>query len=150
MLKYALLGIASGLIATASSIPQSFAEEAANSQSLDKATPSEQVDKNAENEGYHLMSESELKGLLNKKSRELFDSLDPAGKTLAIQVASGRCDGTNLCAGLNACESPTNSCAGQSTCKGKGKCAFANKNLAIQLVAKKIAEKRKNVVQPQP
>lgn len=109
---------------------------------ITQATKDETKDPNSENEGYHLMTEEELKSQLNAKSTALYESLDAEGKALALKVASQRCNGTNDCKGLNACETPSNDCAGKGECKGKSKCAFADKNVAVKIVAKKMAEKR--------
>ena len=38
----------------------------------------------------------------------LYNSLNAEGKALARQVASQRCNGTNECRGLNACQTETN------------------------------------------
>ena len=35
-----------------------------------------------------------------------------------------------------------NTCAGQGQCKGQTKCAFSDKNVAVRVAAKKMAEKR--------
>ncbi len=99
-------------------------------------------DPNDGNLGYHLMSEEELKLELNKDGIKLYESLSPAGKALALQVASTRCAATNVCSHLNACRSSNNNCAGQSACKGRGKCALSDKNLAVRLVYQKMKDKR--------
>lgn len=114
-----------------------------------KKTPLQdpQSDPNNENLGYHLMTEDELLLELNDNGVKLYKSLSPEGKTLALQVASQRCNGTNSCAGLNACETPSNSCAGKGSCKGTSKCAVADKNLAVKLVADKMAKKRSDLLQ---
>ena len=94
------------------------------------------------NMGYHLMTEQELLMELNDNGIKLYKSLDPEGKALARLVASQRCNATNACKGLNACQTEKNACAGKGDCKAKGKCAFSDKNLAVKVVAKKMAEKR--------
>lgn len=104
------------------------------------------TDPNSENVGYHLMTEDELFSLLNAKGRALYKSLSPEGKKLALETASARCNGTNQCKGLNACRTDKNDCAGQGACQGQGKCALSDKNLAVKLVAKKMAEKREKVL----
>lgn len=101
-----------------------------------------EVDPNSENMGYYLMSEDELLLELNDEGTKIYKSLSPEGKKLAREVASQRCNGTNSCKGLNACQTDQNSCAGKGSCKGKSKCAISDKNLAVKLVAKKMAEKR--------
>lgn len=98
------------------------------------------------NLGYHLMSEDELLMELNDKGAAIYNSLDAEGKALARRVASQRCDHTNECKGLNACQTDKNECAGKGACKGQGKCAFADKNLAVKVVADKLAQKRTNAM----
>jgi hypothetical protein len=97
---------------------------------------------NAENVGWHLYSEDELKLELNDEGVKMFNSLSPEGKKLALQVASARCQGTNECKGLNSCQTDKNSCMGIGDCKGTGKCAIADKNLAVKLVRDKMAKER--------
>lgn len=99
-------------------------------------------DPNSENLGYHLMTEDELLMQLNDQGAKQYKALSPEGKALAREVASQRCQGTNECKGLNACQTDSNKCAGQGSCKGQSKCAFSDKNVAIKLVSKKMSEKR--------
>lgn len=94
------------------------------------------------NLGYHLMTEDELSLEVNDEGMKLFQSLDAEGKALALKVASQRCAQTNFCRGLNACATDKHKCAGEGECKGQGKCGFADKNLAVKVVAKKMAQKR--------
>ena len=134
--KFALLGIAAGVLLNG----QTFA--ANEKPSTDKTTPH---DPNDGNVGYHLMTEDELLLELNDDSIKLYNSLSPEGKALARFVASQRCNGSNMCKGLNACKTDKNECAGQGACKGKSKCAVSDKNLAVKIAAKKMAEKRNNI-----
>lgn len=99
------------------------------------------------NIGFRIMSEDELLLELNEKGAALYMNLNKEGKELARKVASQRCNGTNVCKGLNACQTENNSCAGQGACKGQGKCGFSDKNLAVKVVAKKMAEKRERASQ---
>ncbi len=99
-------------------------------------------DKEDGNLGYHEYTEDELLLELNDKGTALYNSLDAEGKALALIVASQRCNGTNTCSGLNACQTEKNKCAGQGACKGQSKCAFSDKNLAVKVVADKLAKKR--------
>lgn len=103
---------------------------------------SDDVDPNSSNMGYHLMTEDELLLELNDEGVKTYNSLSPEGKKMALEVASMRCAQTNLCKGLNACKTQTNDCAGKGPCKAQGKCAHADKNLAVKLVAEKMARKR--------
>jgi hypothetical protein len=97
---------------------------------------------NSENLGYHLLTEQELMNELNDNGIKLYKSLTPEGKALAREVASQRCGRTNKCAGLNACETESNKCAGKGKCANTTKCAFADKNEAVKVVADKMAKKR--------
>lgn len=135
--KLALVGMTAGLCAS------SLAHAATTS--TQKSTTTSQDDPNAGNLGYHLMTEQELLIELNDEGYKTYMSLTPEGKELARKVASAACNGTNECAGLNACKTDSNDCAGKGGCKGKGKCAISDKNLAVKLVAKKMAEKRAQV-----
>lgn len=103
---------------------------------------SEEEKYKSQNMGYHLVTEEELVGNLNAKGLKLYLSLDDEGKLLARKVASQLCNGTNDCRGLNACKTDNNDCAGQGSCRGKSKCAIGDKNLAVKLAAKHMAEKR--------
>lgn len=107
-----------------------------------KANDNADTDPNAGNLGYHLMTEDELLIELSDSGAKQFNDLSPEGKALALQVASMRCKGSNDCAGLNACKTDQNDCAGKGSCKGQGKCAIADKNLAVKLVYEKMSDKR--------
>lgn len=150
--QLALLGLTASLVHTAGLNGAATPSPKASPATTKSSTTEDSVDKereikNQENEGYHLMTEDELLMNLNAKSRALYETLDDEGKKLAREVASARCNGTNSCKGLNACKTDANECAGQGQCKGQGKCAFANKNLVVKLVAKKMAEKRGETLQ---
>jgi hypothetical protein len=90
----------------------------------------------------HLMSEEDLLSQLNEQAKALYYSLDEEGKALAIRVVSTTCAGNNECRGLNVCKGATNDCAGLGDCKGQSKCGIPDKNLAIKLVVKHMAQKR--------
>ena len=125
--KIALFGLTSGLLFTSATPAQD---------------PTDREELMEENIGYHLMTKEQLFTHLNARGKKLFNSLSPEGKELALKTASARCNGTNECAGLNSCRTADNKCAGKSDCRGKGKCAISDKNLAVKLVAKKMAKKR--------
>lgn len=127
-----------------SSRPQleSPVSEPSNSKAGKDQSKSDYSDPNSENMGYHLLTEDELLMQLNDQAAKQYQALSPEGKALAREVASQRCQGTNDCKGLNACQTDSNKCAGQGSCKGQSKCAFSDKNLVIKLVTKKMAEKR--------
>lgn len=91
---------------------------------------------------YQEMNEENLLLQINEDSANLYNSLSPEGKALALQLASRSCNGMNQCKGLNACRSEKNACLGQGPCKGMTICAFSDKNLAVKVAAKKMAEKR--------
>jgi hypothetical protein len=94
------------------------------------------------NFGYSIMTEEELMLELTPEGAKLYNSLTPEGKRLALVVASSRCDSQNECKGLNGCKTDKNDCAGKGSCKGQSKCAVATKDLAVKLVATKMAQKR--------
>lgn len=96
------------------------------------------------NRGYFLMTEDDLLLELNNEGIATYNKLSDEGKALAREVASQRCNGMNKCEGLNACKTDDNECAGKGSCKGKSKCAFSDKNLAVKVVADKMAAKRSN------
>lgn len=130
-----ILGIVSGSLVSTSLF--SDEEQEAAKQKLNDLLSAENG-----NMGYHLMTEDELLLELNEENAKTFDSLSPEGKQLALKVASARCNGTNECKGLNACRTDQHKCAGYGECKGQSKCAFSDKNVAVRVVAKKMAEKR--------
>lgn len=132
--KLAFIGIASGLCA----IQTISAAEAAAKKSITTA----EVDPNDGNLGYHLMTEQELFDELNDDGLKLYNSLTPDGKSVAREIASQRCNGTNECKGRNSCKTEKNGCAGKGACKGQSKCAVADKNLAVKLASNVMAEKR--------
>ncbi len=91
------------------------------------------------------LTEDDLLLELNEEGAELFRSLSPEGQQLALLLASRSCNSNNECAGTNACRTEYNKCAGLGECKGKTKCAFSDKNLAVKVAAKKMADKRKEL-----
>ena len=88
------------------------------------------------------VTEDQLINQLNEQSKSTFKSLSPEGKALALKLASQSCKGNNECKGLNSCKSDKNSCAGQGSCAGQSSCAFKDKNTAVKVAAKKLADKR--------
>ena len=154
IIKVAFLGLVNGLLISSSG--SILAKENGKTQSpqvLNSPTSTDAnkedapADPNSENLGYHLMTEDELLLELNDAGTKQYMSLSPEGKALAREVASQRCQGSNSCKGLNACESEKNKCAGKGTCKGTSKCAVSDKNLAVRIVADKMAQKRNHAVQ---
>jgi hypothetical protein len=143
--KLALMGLTGGIAlsnsAQANEFPSSqhlniFLAAASTSTSTLKSDP------NDGNLGYHLMNEDELLLELNEEGQRQYHAMDNANKKLAREVASARCGNTNQCKGLNACKTETHACAGKGSCKAQGKCAIADKNLAVKLVYDKMMKKR--------
>lgn len=89
-----------------------------------------------------VMSEEELLKTLNDKGKALYYTLDNEGKQLARELASQSCAGHNKCKGLNSCKSANNECAGLGSCKGTSACGFSDKNTAVKVAVKHMAEKR--------
>lgn len=144
--ELALLGLTTGLLVNAPAYATAANSKKTPSTSAKQAATT-QDDPNKGNLGYHLMTEEELLLELTDEGTQLYNGLTPEGKALARFVASQRCNGSNECKGLNACQTDTNKCAGQGKCKGTSKCAFSDKNLAVKVVAKKMAEKRSKLTQ---
>lgn len=90
------------------------------------------------------MTEEELMSRLHSRGRATYNSLDEEGKALARRVASQKCSGGNECKGLNSCKGEENECAGHGDCKGQSGCEHKDKNQAVDVAAKKMAEKRNN------
>jgi hypothetical protein len=136
--KLAVMGLSTGVLAV------SGIAEGADRHSQ---TNSEEVDINDGNLNYHLLSDDEMRIELSPQGLQIYDSLDEEGKALAREVASSRCNGTNQCAGLNACKTDQNACLGKGTCKYTTKCSISDKNVAVKLVRDKMAKKRAGAVQ---
>ncbi len=141
--KLALTGIVSGLCAV-QAVEGAAALEKTKLNGAAAAEPKAKVeyDPNDGNLGYHLMTEDELLLELNDDGYKQYMALTPEGKAVAREVASQRCAGTNECKGRGACKTDKNSCAGQNSCKGESKCGISDKNLAVELAAKVMANKR--------
>jgi hypothetical protein len=137
--RLVLTGIASGLLA--SNLSLKAQDQNVSSDFL------ELVANSGGNITYHLLTEDEMLLELNEEGAELFKSLSPEGKQLALRIASRSCNNTNDCKGENACRTDKNKCAGQGQCKGQTKCAFSDKNLAVKVAAKKMAEKRNQALE---
>lgn len=97
-----------------------------------------------------ILTEEELLSQLSDKSKVLYENLSPEGKKLARKLSSQNCRGQNACKGLNACKTSSNECAGRGACKGQSPGPFHNKNLAVQVAAQKMTEKREKVLHPSP
>jgi hypothetical protein len=150
--KMALLGLAGGIALSQTiqadenlnnyplQLSSLLAANTTNTQS--NSSSKTEIDPNAGNLGYHLMSEDELMLELNADGQRMYNALTPEYKKLALEVASARCANMNACKFLNACKTDKNDCAGKASCKGQGKCAIADKNLAVRLVYDKMMKKR--------
>lgn len=92
--------------------------------------------------GHRILTESELKSQLNSDTKRVFDGMSPEGKALALKLANQDCKGKNDCKGQNACKTEKNSCAGLGGCKGTSPAPFKDKNSAVKVAAKYMAEKR--------
>lgn len=91
------------------------------------------------------MTENELMSKLNAEGKKTYQSMDSEGKALALKLANQSCAGKNDCKGLNSCKTDKNTCAGNGSCKGTSKGPFTDKNMAVKVAAKKMAEKRSNL-----
>jgi hypothetical protein len=89
-----------------------------------------------------LMTEDQLMSQLNDQGKQMYKSMNPEGKAMAIKLASRSCKGTNDCKGQNSCKSTSNSCAGKSSCAGTSQCSFKDKNLAVKVAAQQQVAKR--------
>lgn len=94
------------------------------------------------------MTEDALLLEVNQEGADLYNSLPPEGKTLAVKLAARACNGGNDCRGQNACRSEQNACMGQGSCKGQTICSFSDKNQAVKTAAKLMEEKRKELQKP--
>lgn len=130
----------------------------ASSEKTDSKKESGQVDKEtneliekseAQNLNYHKVTEDELYGLVNTKTWQLYQSLDPVGKALALKIASQTCNNQNDCKHQNACQTASNPCAGKGDCKAKSKCNMSDKNIAVKIAAQVMEERRKGLL-PKP
>ncbi len=139
----ALIGFCSGFL-----MAQQLEAKDTPAASPEKAETKNDSNPNDGNMGYHLMTEEELFLELSPDGIAMYKTLTPEGKELARKVASMRCNQSNLCAGLNACETEKNKCAGKGSCKETGKCAISDKNLAVKLVRDKMAKKREEITKP--
>jgi hypothetical protein len=144
--QLALLGMAGGLLIAS----DASAEEKKSQTQTTKESPKNAASPDNPsygNEGYHLMSDDDLKMELNDSGIKLYNSLDAKGKELARKVASQRCAGTNECKGLGSCANEKHSCIGKNDCRGQSVCGISDKNIAVKLVAEKMAQKRQTVTQ---
>jgi hypothetical protein len=92
-----------------------------------------------------IITDEEIREDLSPEALKTYNSLSEDGKRLARIVASNKCENTNACKGLNSCKTEKNACQGKGNCKGQSKCAIQTKDLAVELVAKRMAEKRSSI-----
>lgn len=95
------------------------------------------------------MTEDSLLLQINQKTAELYQSLTPEGKELAIELAGRGCNGQNTCKGRNACRTDKNSCMGKGECKGQTICAFSDKADAVKVAAELMKKKREGLLENQ-
>jgi hypothetical protein len=131
-----IAGITAGLILSHSPL---IGEEADNSDFM------KLVASTKGNINFKPLTEEDLLLELNQESADLYHSLSPEGQKLALKLASRSCNNMNDCKGENACRTKDNKCAGLGLCKGKTKCSFSDKNYAVKVAAKLMAEKRKEL-----
>lgn len=124
--KLALLGLASGLVAANTA----FGDAPQNNKTMMQQAP---------------MTEDQLMSQLSPEGKAMYQSLDAEGKKLALQLANQGCKGQNTCKGLNSCKTDKNSCMGLGGCKGTSPGPFKDKNDAVKMAAKKMAEKRQQL-----
>lgn len=94
--------------------------------------------------------ESSLTPELSKSGHYFYDQFDRDGQALAYTLVQQECKGKNNCRGMNSCKlEGINHCAGLAQCKGKGNGYFEDKNLAIKVAAKLMAERRLELIASQ-
>lgn len=130
--KLAATGLAGGLL-----LANSTAYADSNHEGMNQYNESSK--QNNENK---TISESDLLSQLNAEGKTAYENLDAEGKKLALKLASQTCKAKNECKGLNSCKTSKNSCAGQGGCRGTSKGPFTDKNTAVTVAMKKMAEKR--------
>ena len=81
---------------------------------------------------------------LDSAHLQMFNSMSCEGQKLTMQLANQTCAGQNGCKGLNSCKTDHNACKGQGSCKGTSKGPFTNKNDAVEVAQKHMAEQRMN------
>ncbi|MEI8301298.1 MAG: hypothetical protein WCG10_06815 [Chlamydiota bacterium] len=74
--------------------------------------------------------------------QKMYNEMSCEGQNLAMQLVNQSCAGKNSCAGLNSCKTANNSCAGKGSCKGNSPGPFTDKNKAIEVAKKHMANKR--------
>lgn len=80
---------------------------------------------------------------LDENTLELFHSMGIEGQLLFYQLAKQECRGQNICKGLNSCKKEgVNDCAGLGMCRGTCEAPFDDKNVAVKVILKQMAEKR--------
>ena len=96
-----------------------------------------------------MMTETDLMSQLNAEGKATYQGLSKEGKDLAIKLASQTCKGQNECKGLKSCKTEKNACMGLGGCKGTGPGPFKDKNDAVKVAAKKMADKRAKMMNGQ-
>ena len=88
------------------------------------------------------LTADQLVAKLDPETKAVYNNLDSEGKDLALKLANQSCKGQNTCKGLNSCQSSDHTCAGKGSCAGTSATNFKNKNDAVKVAAKHMAEKR--------
>jgi hypothetical protein len=88
----------------------------------------------------------QLFGSLNQKSKDIYNSLSCEGKNLAMKLAMASPGAPNMCAGLNSCSGGDHKCAGLGSCEGTGSGYFKDKNKAVEVAQKAMANKRSKML----
>ncbi len=129
----ATLGLMSGLVSL--SVP-SHAEEAKTEIMQTAAACSEPSQSKRD----------QLFSSLSKKSQDIYNSLSCEGKNLAMKLAMASPGAPNMCAGLNSCAGGDHGCQGLGSCEGTGSGYFKDKNKAVEVAQKAMANKRSKML----
>lgn len=136
--KIALMGVASAVVAA----QLHAGTESNNGFNGKRYYITDAVDTSTQNLSTKPLTESELLSKLSPEGKATYQSLDKEGKDLALKLANQSCKGQNSCKGMNSCKTQDNSCAGQGGCKGTSPGPFMDKNEAVKVAAKQMAQKR--------
>src|SRR5262245_60760503 len=105
--KLALTGFTTGLLAhccLAAAADNNNSNNSGKKPSQEESLVEQMSTAKGGNFGYRLMDEQDLLLELNDEGLKAYNGLSPEGKRLVRIVASSRCDGENICKGLNACK----------------------------------------------
>jgi hypothetical protein len=139
--KIALMGMAGGAL-MAQSQADAAQQQNNNSYRGNSSYTADGLDTSVQNSSNKALSERDFLSQLNSEGKSTYQSLNKEGKELALKLASQSCKGQNACKGLNSCKTKDNACAGKGGCQGTSKGPFTDKNAAVKVAAKHMAEKR--------